>query len=115
MSDRGSGSLAALVVAAVLLATTVGALTWSSAVDARQRAESAADLSALAAARAVATGADGCATAERVTRASRARLAWCAASGSTVSVVVEAEAWSGLLRRLDMPPARARARAGAMS
>lgn len=115
MTDRGAGSVWALVVTTVLLAATVGVLTWSSAVVARQRAQSAADLAALAAARAQVTGSGACVAAGRVARASDVRLAACAADGTTVTVVVEAEAWSGLLRRLDTAPARGRARAGAVS
>jgi secretion/DNA translocation related TadE-like protein len=110
----GSAGLWAVTVVAVLLAVTVGALTWSGALAARQRAESTSDMAALAGARSLALGTDGCAAAARVTAASGGRLAACVVDGSSVSVLVEVTLSSGLPVRLDMAPARARARAGAI-
>lgn len=54
--DRGSGTVAVLGVVGVLLAMTVGALTVVSAVVASHRAQSAADLAALAAGAALVAG-----------------------------------------------------------
>lgn len=110
--DAGSAGLWLLVVVAVVTAATLGVLAWSGAVVARQRAESVADLAALAAARAVSGGADACAAALHVVDASGTRLAACSVTGATeVSVVVETPV-PDLLDGLGLPPARARARAG---
>lgn len=54
--DRGSGTVAVLGVVGVLLAMTVGALTVVSAVVASHRAQSAADLAALAVGAALVVG-----------------------------------------------------------
>ena len=54
--DRGSGTVAVLGVVGVLLAMTVGALTVVSAVVASHRAQSAADLAALAVGAALVAG-----------------------------------------------------------
>jgi len=97
--------------AGVLVAVTAGALAVAGALVARQRAESAADLAALAAAR----GGAGCAVAARVAAAAGGRVVACAVDGSAVapdvSLVVEVPV-PGVLAALDVPPARARARAG---
>lgn len=97
---------------AVVLSVTVAVLTWASAVQSRQRAESAADLAALSGARAQVAGADGCERAARVALANRARLKDCTEGPGGVEVVVEVPVLSGPLAQLDMPPARAKARAG---
>lgn len=109
--DRGAGALLVLTGVAVVLAAVCVALTWAGAVAARQQAEGAADLAALAGARAVLTGGDGCAAAGRVAWAGGAWLAGCRV-GAGADVTVAVEVHPGWLRRLDMPPARARARAG---
>jgi secretion/DNA translocation related TadE-like protein len=117
-NQRGSAGLLAVAAAAVVLAATLVALTWGSAVTARHRAARTADLAALAAAQAAADGLpDPCAAASRVAGASSATLASCQllADGS-VLVVVEvpllAGAASGGLLDLRGSPARGRARAG---
>ena len=119
--DRGSAGLLAVAAAAVVLAATVVALTWGSAVTARHRAARTADLAALAAAQAAAAGLpDPCAAAGRVAAASRATVASCAVlTDGSVLVVVEvpllastATAPRGLLDA-HVSPARGRARAGA--
>jgi len=121
VQDRGSAGLLAVAAAAVVLAATVVALTWGSAVTARHRAARTADLAALAAARAAAAGRpDPCAAAGRVAAASRATVASCAVlTDGSVLVVVEvpvlaspATSPRGLLER-HLSPARGRARAGA--
>lgn len=114
-SDRGSAGLWVVAFATVLLTVTIGVLSWSGALVARQRAQSAADLAALAAARHTARGSDACAAAVRVVRASGARLVRCAVDDTSavlgvVEVEVEVEVPAG--SRLGVPPARARARAG---
>jgi secretion/DNA translocation related TadE-like protein len=95
----------------VLVTVTVGVLVWSGALVARQRAQSAADLAALAAARHAGRGGDACAAAARVVRASGANLIGCAA-GSAADVLVEVEVEMPAASGLGVPPARARARAG---
>jgi secretion/DNA translocation related TadE-like protein len=102
-------ALCAVVWGAAMSATTVGA-----AVVARHRAESAADLAALAAARATALGGgDACAEAGRVANAVEAVLLDCvpAADGS-VLVVAQVAMPGRVAHWADLPPARARARAG---
>lgn len=110
--DRGQAGLWSVWATALVLATTIAALTWSAAVEARQRAETAADLAALAGASAQVRGLDPCGPAGRVAHAQGARLVGCAPEPAAVGVVVEVVTLSSLLQRLDMPPARARARAG---
>ena len=117
-NQRGSAGLLAVAAAAVVLAATLVALTWGSAVTARHRAARTADLAALAAAQAAADGLpDPCAAASQVAGASRATVASCEvlADGS-VLVVVEVPllpgASAGGLLDPRVPPARGRARAG---
>ena len=117
-NQRGSAGLLAVAAAAVVLAATLVALTWGSAVTARHRAARTADLAALAAARAAADGLpDPCAAASNVAGANRATVASCEvlADGS-VLVVVEvpllAGTSSGGPLTVHMSPARGRARAG---
>jgi secretion/DNA translocation related TadE-like protein len=117
-NQRGSAGLLAVAAAAVVLAATLVALTWCSAVTARHRAARTADLAAIAAAQAAADGlADPCAAASRVVTASRAAMASCEvlADGSVLVVVeVPLLAGSAFGGRLDaqVSPARGRARAG---
>lgn len=110
--DHGQAGLWSVWAAALVLAATTAVLTWGAAVETRQRAETVADMAALAAASAQVRGQDPCAPAHRVAQAQRGRLVTCAPAVGAVAVVVEVPASSTLLRRLDMPPARARARAG---
>ncbi len=116
--DAGSAVLWVIWAIAVVLATTLGVLGWAAALQARQRADAAADLAALSAARvaAVPDGRGACAVAHRVAAAMTATVEDCvvAADGSVwVSTSVEVPvAW---LQVLDMPPARARARAGGLA
>jgi secretion/DNA translocation related TadE-like protein len=110
--DRGSAALWTLWAVVVVSAACLAVLGWAAAVVARQRAESAADLSALAAARALSAGGVPCAAGGRVAEASGARLVGCAASGDEVTVVVELALPRRAVLGLDLPPARARARAG---
>ena len=117
-NQRGSAGLLAVAAAAVVLAATLVALTWGSAVTARHRAARTAGLAALAAGRAAADGLpDPCAAASRVAGASSATVASCEvlADGS-VLVVVEVPLLAGAAFRgpLDahVSPARGRARAG---
>jgi len=87
-------------------------LAWAASLVSRQRAEAAADLAALAAARTLVAGGAPCPAGHRVAAASGARLVGCTASGSAVTVVVQVPLPSLGVLGLDVPPARARARAG---
>ena len=109
--DPGAGSVLLVTVAAVVLSTATASLGLAGALVTRQRAEAAADLAALAGAGALVRGGDGCGAAGRVAVAGRARMVACDVVGTTVHLVVEVPL-PGVLGRLDMPPARARARAG---
>lgn len=109
--DRGSASL--LVLAVVLMAT-LGAwavITVGSAAVARHRAESAADLAALAGADVLLGRAAGepCRAADRVARRARAALVGCLVGPATVTVEVEVRPAGPVAR---VGPARARSRAG---
>lgn len=117
--ERGSVGLLAVGAAAVVLAVALGGVVLGGALVARHRAGRTADLAALAAASATLSGAgDGCAAALRVARLAQAELASCAVLADRSVLVVVAvplppvRLLGGLL---DMPPARARARAGASS
>ncbi|HEY3632859.1 MAG TPA: Rv3654c family TadE-like protein [Jatrophihabitantaceae bacterium] len=75
--DRGSASIWVLACAVIVLLVGVLATLRSGAVLARHRAESAADLAALAAAGRIGLGTDGCAVARSVAAANGASLARC--------------------------------------
>lgn len=108
-ADRGSMTVLALAVVAVVLTVTVAGLVLVVAVVASHRARLAADLGALAGASALQRG-DGvtaaCARAAGVVIANRARVGSCSVDGAnlTLSVDVAAPGWGS--------PAVARARAG---
>jgi len=111
--DRGAGAVLAVCLVAVTLAATAAAFAWVGAVVARQRADAAADLAALAAAAEAMRGGDGCAAAQRVAAAMSARAVSCQVGpDGTADVLTEVDLPSRLLRRLDLPDARGRARAG---
>lgn len=110
--DQGSASLWALAVGLLVMAFAWAAVLVGLAVDARHRAESAADLSALAGAGAAEFGGDGCGAAAGTAVANQAVLVRCslAADGSvTVEVAVALPAG---LARWTAGPATATSRAG---
>jgi secretion/DNA translocation related TadE-like protein len=97
----------------VLVATAMVGWSLAAVLAARQQADGSADLAALAAARSAMEGRDACSRAAVVATAGGARLAGCSlAAGAVVDVLVEVQVSAPWLRRLDLPPARARARAG---
>ncbi|MDQ1599211.1 MAG: hypothetical protein QOD68_685 [Actinomycetota bacterium] len=113
--DRGSAGLLAVWVAAVVVASAVVAVVWGGVLVARHRAGRTADLAALAAAGGLARGTEPCPAAARVAAAAGADLTSCAVlPDGSVLVVVEVPALPRLATTwgLDVPPARARARAG---
>lgn len=96
--DEGSASMLVLTMVGVLVFVTVALTLCSGLVRAHRIAQSAADLAALAGARAVATGGDGCVEASAVAEANGATLADCEASGTDVRVTatVPGPRWPGL-------------------
>jgi secretion/DNA translocation related TadE-like protein len=99
--DRGAATVLAATMMAVLLTITVGGIYIGSAVVARHRAQSAADMAALAAALRLPEGAEpACGQASVIAKAMKAELAACEIDELDVVVTVQAG------------PARAAARAG---
>ena len=87
--ERGSATLLVVAMAGVLVLLGSALAVVTAMVAAHRAAQSAADLAALAGARDVAVGRDGCATATRIAAANGARLTGCAVSGLVVDVQVE--------------------------
>lgn len=99
--DHGSATLIAVAMMAVLVAITVGGFSIGSAVAARHRAQSAADLAALAAAARLPEGVDvACGQASAIANAMNVGVVDCAVEDLDVVITTR----SG--------PARAAARAG---
>ena len=87
--DRGSGTVLVLTVVMILAAVLAALALLGGAIGARQRAATAADLGALAAAGALPPS---CAVAAGVVADNGARLVSCTLAGSSAAVVV---AWFG--------------------
>lgn len=106
--ERGSATvlLAGLVV--LLVTATLALAVLGGVVAGQRRAESAADLAALAGAGALQDGGDGCAKARAVAAANGAALLACSVAAGRVEVVAGEETLV-LGRRVSL---RARARAG---
>lgn len=107
--ERGSGAVLALGAIGVLVAVLAAALLLGGVVAARHRAESAADLAALAGAVALQRGGDPCGEAARVGAANGATVR-CTVDGA--DVLVEAGMQTPAAARVLAPRAVARARAG---
>lgn len=87
--DAGSATVPAAAAVGVLVLLLALGLQLGAAVLARHRAEGAADLAALAAAREVVMGVDvACDRAARLAGAQGARMTSCTATGWSVTVVV---------------------------
>ena len=98
-ADRGSASVYVLAAAAVVLLAGEAGATVGSAVVARHRAASAADLGALAAAARVVFGpGSACVTATRVVHANGARLDACRFDGPASLVTASAQPAGPALR-----------------
>ncbi|MEV7772716.1 Rv3654c family TadE-like protein [Kitasatospora sp. NPDC086791] len=112
--DTGSATVWLLALAVLGTAVFAATLAVGSVVVARHRAESAADLAALAAADRLLLDPDGgCARAMGIAAAQGADLVSCGVDRSSDAVEVVAEVRAGGLPvRLPVGPARARARAG---
>jgi secretion/DNA translocation related TadE-like protein len=95
--ERGSASLFAIACLAVLLLLGAALGVVAAMVRAHRSAQSAADLAALAAASAVGSGRDPCATATGTASANDARLTSCTVLGRevTVRVRVDGPHWLG--------------------
>ena len=90
--DSGAVTVLAVFAVFAILAFTIGCFAVGSVVVARHRAQSAADLAALAAAARVPAGPQAvCLRAQAVTAAMGARLRGCEVSGLDVTVRVAAE------------------------
>jgi secretion/DNA translocation related TadE-like protein len=108
--DRGSATLLAVAMMAMILAVVGAAVVVGSAVIARHRAQSAADLAALAAAGRLADGQNAaCGWAAAVAQQMNARVTACAVESLDVVVTVDVDAALG---RWGLGTARAAARAG---
>lgn len=108
--DRGAATLLAVAMMAVILAVVGAAMVVGSAVIARHRAQSAADLAALAAAGRLAEGQSAaCEWAVSVADRVNARVTACAVESLDVVVTVDVGAALG---RWGLGTARAVARAG---
>ncbi|GAA2092483.1 hypothetical protein GCM10009841_01470 [Microlunatus panaciterrae] len=87
-SERGSGTVLVLGLTAVTVMLSFAALCIAGYLVAAHRAKAAADLGALAAAGAVATGADACSAARVSVAQNRARVGDCAVVGDRQDFVV---------------------------
>lgn len=113
--ERGSGSVYVLVAAALVLAMALAAAAVGDAVVQRHRAESLADLAAIAGAAAQQRGADGCARAGAYARSEGGWVGSCWVAGDGAVTVRVTRPAGRLLARLGLPVARAQARAGPSS
>jgi secretion/DNA translocation related TadE-like protein len=108
--ERGSATLLAAAMLVVLVVVSLGGVAVGAAVIARHRAQSAADLGALAAAGRLALGGDAaCATAASIAQRMGASMASCVIDDLDVVVSVDVAAELG---RWGVGKARAAARAG---
>jgi secretion/DNA translocation related TadE-like protein len=87
--ERGSATPFAIACLGLLVLLAAGLGVVAAMVHAHRRAQSAADLGALAAAQALAAGADGCAAGGRVAGANGADLTSCRVTGREVRLRVE--------------------------
>lgn len=87
--ERGVGTVMTAGICLALVMVAAGALVLVGWLAAATRADGAADLTALAAAEAIAAGQDGCAVATRTAEANQAELEACHILGERRSFVVE--------------------------
>lgn len=107
--DEGSATVLIVVHAAVLLVLGVAFAAVVALIHQHRVAQAAADLAALAGARADADGGNGCAQALAIAQANRARLSSCSAVDGDVRirVLVSPPSWPP-----GLPDLSAQARAG---
>ena len=109
--SAGSASVLVLGAAAFVLVLALGAVTVVTAALARQRAETAGDLAALAGAAALQRGEDPCARAVAVAQAQASTLLQCDVDGDDVIVLAQVSVGEWLHTWVGAG-VRARARAG---
>lgn len=107
--ERGAATVLVMAMATLLMLMACALSAVGGLVIAHRRAQSAADLAALAGARALANGQDACAEAGRVAASNRATMRRCSLVGSDVLVEVHVSGpgWLG-----PRPQLRGQARAG---
>lgn len=106
--DRGSGALWVLAVSLIVVLSAALSAVRGVAALARHRAESAADLAALAGAVHAVSGVDdACGMARSIAARNAARLAGCRVDGSVVTVTVSCALSGGLGRWHAQASARA--------
>jgi secretion/DNA translocation related TadE-like protein len=105
----GAATVLVTAMAGVLMLLGAALAVVTALVVAHRVAQSAADLAALAAARGVATGDDGCGLARQIATANGTRLTSCVVSGHVVEVEVVAPGPHWLGQTADLS---ARSRAG---
>lgn len=89
IEEHGSATVYAAIVVTVLTALAFAAVTVAGLTRLSHEADRAADLAALAGARAVVIGEDGCGVAGEVAEANGAEVRVCEASGPVVTIEVE--------------------------
>jgi secretion/DNA translocation related TadE-like protein len=101
--ESGAATLLVVTMVGVLVLLGAALAVVTALVASHRAAQSAADLAALAGARGVASGSDGCAVATRVAAANGAQLAACAVTGRLVEVEVRVSGphWLGQTADLD--------------
>lgn len=113
-TERGSGTVLAMVIIMVVVTALWVAGAVSAGVAARRSAAAAADLAALAVAQQANRGApDPCSAGERVAAANGGAMVECVVIGTDAEVVVEVAVPGGVYRFV--PEGRRRARAGPAS
>lgn len=110
-AERGAATIYAVMLIAVLTVSALALTVLASVFALRRQMESAADLTALAAAQAHQRGRDPCAAAAEIAVRNSAELTSCAVVGDDVRVTVSRRG-DGLLGGVAVP---ARARAGPAS
>ena len=107
--QRGSATVLVVAVAGLMLFLAAALGVVAAMVRAHRVAQSAADLAALAGARGLSLGRDGCADATAIASANAARLTACRATGRLLEVTVVAPGPHWLGQGADLT---AQARAG---
>lgn len=108
-AEAGAATLLVMAMAVVLLLMGAALAVVTAMVAAHRSAQSAADLAALAGARGVALGRDGCGVARRIAAANGVQLVACEVTGRVVDVEVRARGPHWLGQAADLS---ARSRAG---
>lgn len=102
--EAGSSSVYAIAITGLVAVMAVAVIQIVMYVELKHRVSSTADLSALAASKAAASGEDGCAAAERLARRSHVRIASCHMDYdvATVTASARADSWWQLRVRADV-------------